>query len=408
MSKFLYFIKRHNAIKDFIKLIIAYVYYPIVVFYWLITKIDTKYPKGLWLVGELGVDAKDNGFYFFKYLNKNHPEISSYYYIDYDQPISSVVKKVGKTVSFNGRDHKKAFINSKYIISTQDMYSIPFGRINWKEFKKAYPWLVRHKKYVFLQHGVIKDDSSENLNYKRTLFDYFVVTTKDEFNEINSDKYGYPKGNVIMTGLPRYDNLYIHRNDPTKKEILFMPTWRQYLADVTEKQFMVSEYFQTINDLLNDQKLIDLLDRNNLNLAFFPPHQEIQKFLHLFYSKSDKIRFIDVEEESVSQLILNSKVMITDYSSVAFDFAFLKKPVIYFQFDEKTYRKGHYKEGYFSYLNDGFGPVVYTKKALICAIEDICDDKFKVKNEYLNRINNTFNLRDNLNSSRLFNILNRG
>ena len=382
-------------------------YYPIVIFYYIDSKFNSDYPQSLWLIGELGVDAKDNGFYFFKYLNKVHPEINSYYYIDYSESISSAVKEIGNTVQFNSKDHKRAFIKAKYIISTQDMYSIPFGRINWKEFKKAYPWLVSGKKYVFLQHGVTKDDNSKNLNYQRTLFDYFVVTTKDEYKEICSERYGYPEGSVIMTGFPRYDNLYDHKNDTLKNEILFMPTWRQYLADVSEKEFAESNYFRVINDLLNDKELINILNKNNLIFSFFPPHQEIQKFLYLFHSESKKIRFINVEKESVSQLILNSKLMITDYSSVAFDFAFLKKVVIYFQFDKDEYRNGHYKEGYFSYINDGFGPIAYTKDQLIQLIENTCDDSFKLKAKYAERINKTFNLCDDLNSQRLFNKLNQ-
>ena len=43
--------------------------------------------------------------------------------------------------------------------------------------------------------------------------------------------------------------------------------------------------------------------------------------------------------------------MITDYSSVFFDFSYMRKPVIFYQFDEKKFRKAQYAEGYFSYKN---------------------------------------------------------
>ena len=45
--------------------------------------------------------------------------------------------------------------------------------------------------------------------------------------------------------------------------------------------------------------------------------------------------------------------MITDYSSVFFDFLYMKKPVLFYQFDEEMFRKYQYEEGYFSYKNNG-------------------------------------------------------
>lgn len=81
---------------------------------------------------------------------------------------------------------------------------------------------------------------------------------------------------------------------------------------------------------------------------------------------------IDYQEE-----FRNNGLLVTDFSSVAFDFAYLKKPVIYAQFDKDTFFQGQvYSEGYFDYERDGLGPVCYdyesTIEALIHAIENDC------------------------------------
>ncbi|MBZ6010603.1 CDP-glycerol glycerophosphotransferase family protein [Leuconostoc gelidum] len=406
MSKLLYFIKRHNSIKDFLKILIALFYFPLISFSWVCSFFFVKLPSDLWLVGELGIDAKDNGFAFFKYLNINHPEINSFYYISTSSSMYYKVKKIGNTVEYNSFLHMIIFMKSKYILSTQDSYPLPWGKINWREFKLVYPWIANEKKFIFLQHGIIKDDASRNSNYNRTKFDYFVTSVQREYDEISSPKYGYKKSNVIKTGLPRFDNLYDNLNASRKNEILLMPTWRQYLANVSVEQFKKSDYYRAFNDLFNNKRIINLLRENNLILSFFPPHREIQKFLSEFKtSDGSVVRMIDVDKESVSKLIIESKLMITDYSSVAFDFAFMKKPVIYYQFDQLEFRKMHYREGYFSYNKDGMGPVVINSIDLISEVENNIKNNFNNSEKYKKRNEVFFDLRDNKNSERLYDFL---
>ncbi|KRN96552.1 hypothetical protein IV55_GL001069 [Furfurilactobacillus siliginis] len=107
----------------------------------------------------------------------------------------------------------------------------------------------------------------------------------------------------------------------------------------------------------------------------------------------------------MQEAILESKMMITDYSSVAFDFAFLHKPVLYFHFDYQAYRANHYQQGYFEYKKDGFGPIFETTEAVVEEIKKASKNKFKLSNKYLDRIDRTFDLFDDHNSERLFLVL---
>lgn len=402
IAKVKYWVKRHIWIKDTLKMLLALVYAPLVFCAYFATlkqKADTKH---VWLVGELGVDAKDNGFAFFKYLNKEHPEINSYYYIKSEFPVASDVKKIGQTVETNSFTHMKTIFSADFIFATQDMYPLPWGRMNWREFKILYGWLNPQLKFVFLQHGIMMNDSHENANYRRTRFDKFVTSAKREFEEVSSDAYGYPKGNVINVGLPRFDYLIDNSKRRQKNQILIMPTWRQYLADLSEDKFVNSEYYRTYNGLLTNERLLQMLESNDYQLLFFPPHREIQRYLNTFEVKSSHIHLVNVDEYSIQDTILDSKLMITDYSSVSFDFGILKRPLVYYQFDKQSFRSGHYKEGYFLYEKDGFGPVIENEKDLLNQIEEYFNNDFTIAKVDIEKIDAFYSYIDDHNCYRLY------
>lgn len=94
--------------------------------------------------------------------------------------------------------------------------------------------------------------------------------------------------------------------------------------------------------------------------------------------------------------------MVTDYSNIFFDFAYLKKPVIYTHFDYKEYRLYHYAEGYFDYKRDGFGIICNNFNKTINAIIKEIKNGCKIKNKYLRRIKEFFTFFDEHNNDRLF------
>ena len=86
--------------------------------------------------------------------------------------------------------------------------------------------------------------------------------------------------------------------------------------------------------------------------------------------------FLIEEKCNYQEFLLESSLLITDYSSIFFDFGYLRKPVIYSHFDYEKYRKSHYREGYFDYKYDGFGPVCFN---INCTINEII---YEIKNKY--------------------------
>lgn len=398
----IYRMKRNLKLKDHIKIVLMIAQFP-VVFVAFIFSLFYQDRKKIWLIGETGNDAKDNGLAFFSYLRNRHPEVKAIYYIKGRTDAAKQVNDMGPTVITNSFRHKVIFLASRYILSTHDGYSIPFWGSNWHEFRSVFGWLVPEQKFVFLSHGVSKDDIVDNANYKRTRFDYYVTATNAECHEMSSEKYEYPEGNIIETGFARYD--FLQNGESGKESIVFMPTWRYYLADKNDAEFVKSDYFKKIYAFLHSPRLTHLLQKSNIKFYFFPPHHEIQKRIPLFDLAGTEITPINTESSNFSEVVLKSAMMITDYSSVIFDFAYLYKRTAYFQFDLSAYRSGQYKEGYFKYNRDGFGPICTSEDELISEIEKAIAANFEIEEKYAKRIDRTFTRRDNKNSERLFSVL---
>ena len=132
----------------------------------------------------------------------------------------------------------------------------------------------------------------------------------------------------------------------------------------------------------------------------------MHKYINCFnINNKSNIRIANVKTEDIQKLLKESALLITDYSSVYMDFAYMKKPIIYFQFDQEEYRSKQYEEGYFNYNRNGFGDVITDEKSTIIKIEEYIENDYKIEKKYMNRMNNFFELNDSNNSERIFKIL---
>ena len=100
------------------------------------------------------------------------------------------------------------------------------------------------------------------------------------------------------------------------------------------------------------------------------------------------------DDVSIPSLLKKAAVLVTDFSSVYMDFAFMQKPVVYYQFDRDAYRKGHLPTGYFDYERDGFGPVTETANEAIKALRARLEDNCRMERLYAERAERFFPLRD--------------
>ena len=342
--------------------------------------------KEHWVVSERGYDARDNGYFFYKYLASKHPELKVYYLINKKSADYSKVKD--NAVAYGSLKSFWLLASCKKIISTH--YALICPNMSPKLFKVS----GLYKKFYFLQHGIIQN-SLAFLYAQSAPMRLFVCGAKPEYDFVK-ENFGHPEGVVQYTGLARYDNL---DNANVKKQILVMPTWRQYIR--TEEEFLTSEYYESYSRLISNEKLIKKLEEKNIDLVFYP-HYEVQKWIKHFSSKSKNVIIASFEEYDVQALLKQSALLITDYSSVFFDFAYMGKPVVYFQFDKEDFFDKHYQKGYFDYLTMGFGPVFKENDEVAEYAIDMIEEGLNQKQEYQKRIEGFFALRDKNNCERIY------
>lgn len=347
--------------------------------------------KQCWLITERSGDARDNGWVLFKWLRENHPEINVIYAIHKNAPDYVNVKDLGKVVEFGSWKHWLIFMTCSITCSTDWSLGIP-SPLCYLMMRNIFPPC---SKRVFLQHGIIKDYMPQGAKNKLHA-DIFVCGAYPEW-EYLTQVYGYTEGEVKYLGLCRYDRLI---NSSNKRQILFMPTWRAYLGKVDD--FEESNYYKKIKSLLCSSKLKSYLENTDTEFIYFihPAIKNKKKYFEKF--QDERIRVLNNDDDDMQKYICSANMLITDFSSIYFDFAYQGKPVLYYHFDYEFYRKGHYAEGYFSYENDGFGPIVKDESSLIEMIKIIGDNNWNLNGDYGSRIYRFFPMRDKNNCQRHF------
>ena len=119
------------------------------------------------------------------------------------------------------------------------------------------------------------------------------------------------------------------------------------------------------------------------------------------YDKNDYVELIAATDNlNYEKILTESSLMVTDYSGVQFDFAYMYKPIIYFHPKELP---PSYEEGEYKYETMALGEIVNNSEQLVDLICEYMDNECKIKNEYKNRIDKFFKYHDYNNCERVYN-----
>lgn len=370
--------------------------------------------RRIWLYMDLPQAAGDNGLELFKYVTKQRDDIKHYFILD-KSPTDEVeyltgsgknklerlfgkgpeseqyseIKKIGKIIPARSLKHRVYALFAEFIITSHPDNTIiyPF----WGNY--AHVGGLARSKTVFLQHGVIKNDISSWANEYDKPLAMFLTSAEREAQSLLDNDYGYDESVVKTLGLPRFDRL----EDNPKREIVIMPSWRKQFDEFTPTEFVKTNFYKVFNQLITDDELIDTLTKEGYKLIF-KPHRNLHKFAEAF-TKHPDVRF-DLNLENYTQTFNTASVLVSDYSSVSFDFAYLKKPVIYYQFDKEY----HFDvdTAYFKYESDGFGPVAKNHDEIKELILNLIDNNCQMDGEYQRRVDGFFKYHDKNNSKRVY------
>ncbi|EAK7042579.1 glycosyltransferase [Campylobacter coli] len=358
-----------------------------------------RLPKSnIWLFADRDYEADDNAEYLYRYIMQNHPEQKIVFALRKESLDWERLEKEGfNLVEFGSLEFERIIKKASKVISSHaDGYLTRY--------------ITSKQQFIFIQHGVIPNDLSKWLNSKK--IDLFVTSTKAEYKSIANDynHYKFGKKEVALIGLARHDAL-LKNNQCNARQIVIMPTWRANIVGVAlgsskrglQSDFTQSEYFQKWNLLLNSNILQKLCEKYDYTVVF-NPHRNIIPYLKEFNIPS----YIKIasQNESLQKLFCNSSLMITDYSSVAFEMAYLNKPVIYYQFDHEEFFSSHtLQKGYFDYEKDGFGPVVENEENLLKQLENLLQNDCNPFGIYKDNIDSTFAFKDGKCCERIYKVI---
>lgn len=356
---------------------------------------------GAWVFMDKVHAARDNAEALFTHVRETRPEINAYFVIEAGTESHRRLRKVhGSRVVAHGSHRWRVLMAlcEVYLSSHADAAVLDppaladFMRPRWR--------------FVHLDHGVRKDDGSQWLGARE--IDVLVATTTPEFASIAGDGNDYPftSKEVVLAGMPRLDRLVVLDRQVRPEDrtlVLVAPSCRGWLVappadgshrpglDVTALE---SEFVRRWTELLDDPALADLCTQHGLTLTLLP-HPNLGALVpHL--ALPDHVALVSYDQDDVQQIFARSRVLITDFSSSAFDLAYIDRPVVYLQFDAERMRADQpvLKPGYFSYQRDGFGPVTGTTAEAVAAISAALREGPSPGAPYAARIEATFGFRD--------------
>ncbi|MFD1031880.1 CDP-glycerol glycerophosphotransferase family protein [Metaplanococcus flavidus] len=317
--------------------------------------INVKDPN-VWLVGERSNTAQDNGIVLFQWLLEN-TNVEAYYVIEEDSLDYEPIQEMKNVLVFGSPEHFDVAFRAGVLLCTHDIENI----LPYKPARGSFGY--ENTKRIFLQHGVLgrKNVEYHKRNYELP-FHQFVVSSEPEKETVVMEEMGYSDAEVIVTGLARFDRL-VQKEPP--RDILLMPTWRDWIN--TDEQFLASEYYLAYTNLIQNKKLLGLLDQYEINLYFYPHYRAQNYFQHSQRDMHERIKFIQLGSVTVQQLLIRHALLVTDYSSVSFDFTLLEKPVVYYHFDvDRFFRRGILRP-----IDETFiGGIAGHEEELVSIIED--------------------------------------
>lgn len=359
--------------------------------------------KPIWLVSDRIEEAGDNGEAFFHFMRSEHREIRTIFVLRKNSKDYARLKKAGPVVSPLSLRHKLLHLLCDCNISSQ---ASPSNVNPFYGYHDGYRNILVRKHFIFLQHGIILSDLSGWLNRYNRNIEGFVTSARLEYDSIVNGDYDYPEERVWLTGLPRFDRLY-----QTKENIItIMPTWRRYLMGSMDNEtgvwelkddFYTSDYYRFFSALLNHARLLDAAKKYGYKIQFFP-HPNIRPHMSVF-TQNESVSFEGAQTE-YRDIYARSSLIVTDYSSAVFDFAYLLKPVIYSQFDSEDFFSGKHTsvKGYFDFEQDGFGEVEYDLEGTVDRMIEYMENGCRLKDKYRERVGKFFAFNDQNNCHRVY------
>ncbi len=277
---------------------------------------------------EKDANIQDN-FTLFEYLYKKEKrKIEPYYMINKDSPYYPVLKQKYKSRIIEHSDCKK-FSEKLQLLrlvwglrfigdSFQAVSLLPF---NLQKILRESAQIIT----IFMQHGItfFKPDFITPGVYGKNVYDK-ILCSNDMEAQLFMERGGYKEQDIIKNGLMRWNNVQNMAPKQKEKSIFIFFTTRRYLS--TMPDVSKSVYIKEIISLLKDKKLQQTLSKAQIKLKTALHHSAREVLKKVF----DDLNVEIISEDDIFKVKQEASLLITDYSSMCFEFFLQGKPVIFY------------------------------------------------------------------------------
>lgn len=310
------------------------------IFYYIKTYFCKKDEK-LWVFGAWkGNNYSDNSKYLYEYVTNHEKKINAIWITKNEKIYETLNKQNKKVQLWPTKEAKKTLEKASVIIQTEGnrdvgqyrpgncliiqlWHGIPIKKLDW------------YKNYSALKRRIIEIEGD---NHKKSIWFSPSKYYSDKMKEL----WNIPEKNIILAGYPRNDSFFqqresqvlkkIKKDFPKHKYYIYLPTHRNFGKDF-DVEFVLSGLI----------KLEKTLIENNIMLLYKPHFNETKILKEAIKNKKLKFKKIiiaDSEEYSdVYEYLHGFDCLISDYSSIIYDFLVTKKPIILFNYDLDKYSK---------------------------------------------------------------------
>jgi len=337
-----------------------------------------------WLLTDGADPAFGNAEHLYRYLRAEQPQINAWFVLDRGSPDWDRLVGAGfRLLERGGHRHKVALLHARHLVSSRGD-DAPAGPSN------AGPGADRSWRYTYLPDEVITDDRSNWLNPRS--IDLLLTTNRDEHTSIVADDtaYRFTSLEVVLTGAPRHDRLQrLGESASGRDTVLVVPAPRR-----PDAPWHRDEFVRSWRALLGSDRLRKAVAASGHRIVLVPPDGLAQDLAvgmppgQLMVSPSGST---DIQE-----LIAGAAIFVTDYSSGAFDAAYLHRAVVYHQFDADAYFAQPYlhPRGSWNHRDHGFGPVCVDPESALDAIIALIESGCAPEPRYAERMTRAFSFRD--------------
>ena len=331
-----------------------------------------------------------NAYFIFKYYQQKNIS-NPYYIINVESYLYNTLLKRNETehlILYNSSENLwstlyKYLLHTKIIIQSYCLYEFHI-------LVNKLPYL----KYLKINHGVryfktkigLMDLIDLNVTKRN------IITSSPFEYELFIKFFNYSDSYIHKAGIARYDRFKdIKKNHSEKDCILITFTYRKY----NNTFYLKSLYKKNIERLLSDEELISFLKSKNIDIIYISHHQEL--YLNRTFNLTNYKYIKYMGQNKLSHYIEHCSLLVTDFSSIAFDFMFQNKLVLFYlvdvddtlEFEEKIYMNNTKNIIY-------FGNAFKDKKMIVNKIKFYVNENFKLNYELKKKYEKVFYYKNNI------------